>query len=392
MTTCRRPPLRHRTLLAFATGLAVALATAAHADPRSLGHGVSTARADDGARLVFFSAGEPPGSDGGWSHDVFVARWDPATGEQAAPQRFISRDEAQEPVAVAQARDGNILVTFEDGHDARGSVTQRYGVYDAGLKPVLAYPNEVHPGGHSGHAAAVGERFVVFYSDEWVHGGGVDDLGSGYGVYAKVYDTRGREQHAVAVAHERREWWPTIAGGDTRAMLLWQQYVEGSQRARLNVAPLDPVSGELGTVRHVMSDVVYYVYNIAWMPQIRRFLMVATSGEHGAARLLDENGEVTASLDGLPATVREAGIAVAPTGDVAYTPAADGRLIQIRATPDSLQFAGTVRTADGRDVAWRPNGSTGLFTDDGLLDWFTLEDGELVKYRFDPAANETTGR
>src|SRR5690606_15022962 len=98
---------------------------------------------------------------------------------------------------------------------------------------------------------------------------------------------------------------------------------------------------------------------------------------------------VTASLACMPATVREAGIAVAPTATpqpaaVAYTPAADGRLLQLRASGDALTLAGTLPTADGQRADWRPIGSLGLFTDAGQLVWLSLTDAGLVQYLSDP--------
>src|SRR5690606_534615 len=130
-----------------------------------------------------------------------------------------------------QNSEGLIMVTFEDGWEASGSVTQRYGIYDAEMNAVAPYPREVEPGGHSGHVAAIGELFVVFYTDGWVHGGGVDDLGSGWGVYAKVYDGQGNMLHDIDIAHFKREWWPVIAGGPQQALLLWQAFVEDETHA-----------------------------------------------------------------------------------------------------------------------------------------------------------------
>ena len=386
-----RRGLAHRAALGLAVlvTVLVPLVTghAAAPDPRREAHGLATARDADGKTLIFYSAGRRPAPGSSWHHDVVVARWHDGVLEKPTP--FIVREEAQEPVSVAQAANGNILVTFEDGWDANGSVTQRYGVYRDTLEEVAPYPREVKRGGHSGHAAAVGDRFIVVYSDEWIHGGGVDDLGSGFGVYAAVYDAKGEQQHTVALADARREWWPVIAGGGETAMAVWQRFVPGTRQAALVAAPIDPVSGKAGGVVVLHPAVNYYTYHVAWLPAIERFLVVGTAGPRGFARLLDSQGKVQAELDCLPPSVREASIAVAPTADgdrgaVAFTPVQGGGLMAIQASPASLRAAGTLD--DGRREPWPPNGGVGLFTQRGEIDWFYFTGSDLASRRFDPSA------
>lgn len=360
---------------------------AAGPDPRREAHGMATARGADGDTLIFYSAGRRPAPGSSWHHDVVVARWHDGTLQPAEP--FIVREEAQEPVSVAQATNGNIFVTFEDGWDANGSVTQRYGVYRDTLEPVAPYPREVKRGGHSGHVAAVGDRFVVVYSDEWIQGGGVDDLGSGFGVYAALYDAAGEPQHTVALADARREWWPVIAGGDKTALAVWQRFVPGTRQAELVAAPIDPVLGKAAKPVVLHPAVNYYTYHVAWLPAVERFLVIGTAGPRGFARLLDSQGKIQAELDCLPPSVREAQIAVAPmadgdTGAVAFTPVQGGGLMAVQASADSLRAAGTLD--DGRREAWPPNGGLGLFTGRGEIDWFYFSGSDLASRRFDPAA------
>src|SRR5690606_33978908 len=184
--------------------------------------------------------------------------------------------------------------TFEDGWEAPQTVTQRYGVYELDLRPIAPYPREVEPGGHSGHVAAVGDLFGVFYSDGWVDGGGVDDLGSGWGVYVKVYDGDGDLLHDIDIAHLQREWWPVIAGGPRRALLLWQAYIENATHAELKFAVLDPASGEFTVPQSLNDRLQYYTYSVVWAPDVARFVVLASTVDgHGVAYLIDEDGKVT---------------------------------------------------------------------------------------------------
>ncbi len=168
-------------------GKAAKAASAPTGDLRAYQHGIGAVTDAQGVTTVFFSSsGLPPrgaGRDRNWTHDVYIARWTPQKAVLDRPRVFISRPEAQEPVSVAQNDTGRVMVSFEDGWNTPNEVSQRYGVYTSSLKDVKPYPNDVLSGGHSGHVAAVGSRFVVFYSNDWVDGGGVDNLGTGRGVY-----------------------------------------------------------------------------------------------------------------------------------------------------------------------------------------------------------------
>jgi hypothetical protein len=207
-------------------------------DPRRFMHGVGVADAGGRRRWVFFSSSgiAPRGAlrSGNWPHDVYVGEWLPGKPRMLRVHTFISRPEAQEPVSIAQNPRGDIFVTFEDGWNTPQVVSQRYGIYRRDLKPVKPYPNDVESGGHSGHVAAVGERFVVFYSTDWIDGGGVDNLGTGNGVYVKTYDAEGRVLNHVPVAPHRREWWPLVAGSPRRALLVWRSTSPAAPTRRSN--------------------------------------------------------------------------------------------------------------------------------------------------------------
>ncbi|RQS74479.1 hypothetical protein DID96_06395 [Burkholderia sp. Bp8963] len=328
-------------------------------DPRRFMHGVGVADAGNGKRWIFFSSSGivPRGAlaNGNWPHDVYVGEWSPGSAHITHVRTFISRPEAQEPVSIAQNDRGDIFVTFEDGWNAPQEVSQRYGVYRRNLKPVKPYPNDVESGGHSGHVATVGERFVVFYSADWVDGGGVDNLGTGGGVYLKTYDAAGRVLNHVSVAPHSREWWPMIAGSSRNALLVWQKYIKGSTDATLEYAMFDPVTAKLEKLGALNDAIQYYVYSAAYVPAIDRFVVVTTAANgRGAAMLIDQEGRRTATLDCLPATVRESGIGVA--GASAYVPTHDGRLLTLALAPERI----AVRGAQRSPIPWGTTGIVGF--------------------------------
>jgi hypothetical protein len=342
-------------------GAVVAVPAPGQGDERRFMHGIGYASAGGNRNWVFFSSsGLPPrgpNRNGSWPHDVYVGEWSPSSHHVLHAHVFISKPEAQEPVSVAQSASGNIFVSFEDGWNAPNTLSQRYGVYGADLKPIKAYPNDVESGGHSGHVAAVGDRFVVFYSEDWVDGGGVDNLGTGGGVYVKVYSDRGQLLSHLDVAAHVREWWPMIAGSPHRAVLVWQKYIAGEIVAELKCAVLDPVTGKIVRPEHSLDDsrVEYYTYAAAWVPAVGRFVIEATLATgRTSVWLVDEDGHTTARLECLPASVREASIGV--NGNVTYVPTRDGRLMALALTENSIKLRGLQRAP----FAWGNTGAIGM--------------------------------
>lgn len=336
-------------------------------DERSFMHGIGQADAGGGRTWVFFSSsGVPPrgaNRDGNWPHDVYVGQWAPGEPHVSNLRTFIKRPEAQEPVSVAQNSKGTIFITFEDGWNAPRNVSQRYGVYGQNLQPIRPYPRDVESGGHSGHVAAVGEQFVVFYSADWVNGGGVDNLGTGGGVYANVYDGRGRLMRHVNVAAHVREWWPVVAGSPGRALLVWQKYIPDSTIASLQYAVLDPDTGKLTRPEESVDPfrVQYYVYAAAYVSAIDRFVVLATLDTGRAvAFLVDDQGHRTAELGCLPALVRESSIAV--EDNAVYVPTQDGRLMTLALAADHITLRGTQRAP----FAWGNTGVTGIASGDSV--------------------------
>lgn len=351
-------------------------------DSRAFMHGIGAARGADGTTHVFFSSsGLPPqGPDRNrnWTHDIYVADWTPDRPTLGTPRILIRQGEAQEPVSVAQTPDGRIMLTFEDGYNTANSVSQRFALYDPSLQAMQRKPADVWSGGHSGHVAAVGNRFVVFYSDDWVSGGGVDNLGTGKGVYLKTYDNNGKLLRSVDVARNAREWWPLVAGSDSRALLAWQEFVPGETHGRLKTAVYRPGDNTLLGPQVLNERLAYYTYSVAHVPDLDRFLVVGTTARgRGFAYLLNPDGGVAASLACLPASVREAGITV--VGDMAYTPSRDGRLLHLKLSASGVGLQATQPSP----IPWTIEGSLGLVRSPTSLHWVSLTREGLREADFD---------
>jgi len=351
-------------------------------DQRAYMHGIGAATGPGEVTYVFFSSsGLPPrGPDRNrnWTHDIYVAEWKPAQASLGKPRLLIAEQEAQEPVSVAQISAGRIMLTFEDGSNTVNSVSQRYRLYGADLQPQQAKSIDVWSGGHSGHVAAVGETFVVFYSDDWIDGGGVDNLGTGNGVYLKTYGANGQLLRSTDVARDTREWWPLIAGSKELALLVWQAFIPGETHARLKTALYRPADGALIGTQVLNDNLKYYTYGVAYVPALNSFLVVGTSDAgKGFAHLLDAAGKVTASLPCMPATVREAGVTV--VGDMAYTPGQDGRLLHLKLSADAIALRGSQPSP----IPWTYQGSLGLVRSPSVLHWVSLTPAGLRETDFD---------
>lgn len=359
----------------------------ASADPRSYQHGVDFVPGPGGLWwLIWSSSGNPPtGPDthGSWPHDVYVALVNPEK-PTIRPRLFIERPEAQEPASAAATADGNIMITFEDGWNAAHVLAQRYGVYDHTLNPVRPYPEDVFDGGHSGHVAATDDKFVVFYSEEWVDGGGVDDLGSGDDVHVSVYDSSGTYLYAnrLAVGDASRDWWPLVAGSKSVACLVWQRFVPGKTYATLMAAQIDVDSGSLiSPPRAVMEEIAYYTYSVAWLPELERFLLLGAFHEGGGfGILMDASGKVITTERNLPPIVRE-------SQSIIREAAGQTTVVQPVSPSGVAVFdvksarIGHLRTLED-DYRWTFSGSDGIFLGEDEVFVVTLSPEGLVERRY----------
>jgi hypothetical protein len=297
-----------------------------------------------------------------------------AAGNALRPQPLLSAPEAQEPASAATTLDGRIMVTMEDGWNSASTVTQRFGIYDSDLKPIRPYPQVVAEGGHSGHVAAAGNRFIVFYADGWVDGGGADNLGSGKDVLAKGYSSDGRLLWHRSVATGGRDWWPLVASSKRRTLLVWQRFVLGATHSKLMIALLDPASGKLLKKPTRLADgLQYYTYAVTYVPAADRFMITGTgSAGKGFAYLLDDSAKVVASNLDLPPTVREAWPAVNGMSVLQLTAPEGGVLLSLK----NDVIAPIHRYAD--PYQWQGIGSAAELHDDGSATVYALSSTGVV--------------
>jgi len=371
---------------------AAALALAAHADddPRQYQHGANVVELPGQApQLIWSSSGLPPkgpASDGSWTHDIYVMPFDGkiVDGVPQDARVLIAKPEAQEPASAAVNSTGRLMVTMEDGWNARRTIAQRYGVYDAALKPLRGYPQMVEDGGHSGHVAAAGERFVVFYDTDWVQSGGESNRGTGLDVRVKVYDGAGRPLLSTPISLGKRDDWPVLASSPTRSLLVWQRYVPNTVQARLFAAVYDPERGRLVSAPfELLHDVGYYRYQVAWVPAAERFVLAATriNGE-GRAWLIDPDGRRLAQLGCLPPPQRE-GTPVVDGGRLAL-PLGNGGALLLNASAENLKVVGRSASRPLLSEA----GVVGRFTGAQELTLISLDRIGLARHRLNIAEPE----
>lgn len=256
--------------------------------------------------------------DGSWTHDVYRMTLNPNKPKLHSAKRIIKADEAQEPASASCTDDGMMIVTFEDGNDAGDyELAQRYAIYDKRMKAVKKYPATIAMGGHSGHAASTAKNHLVFWSEGWIDGGGVDDLGSGDDLYLTAMDSKGDNAKTidVAVSDKTRDWWPMIAASESRALLVWQRYLDDKDYAQLCTAMYDPASGDLKTMS-VNEKAHYYNYNAVYLKNLHLFAVnVTTVDKDGVLLLINENGQTVRRIDKCKAFVREASPAIKYTDD-----------------------------------------------------------------------------
>lgn len=349
-------------------------------DPRAYQHGINLVPISNGAyQLVWSSSGNPPtGPDGGdWTHDVYYTTIKPdapSVDPAVNAMCLISRYEAQEPASAAIAQDGHIMITMEDGYEAPNEVAQRFGVYGEHFTenpmPYDDINTTVHEGGHSGHVAAVGNRFVVFWSDGWDNSvPGADGIGTGEDVLLDVYDSTGNhlEHKDISVDNDTNAWWPVVAGSSTAACLVWQQYVEGDQYCDLMYAIYDPDSNQyIKANARLETEIQYYTYDVQYIEGIDRFLVYATYYDGGGcAFLLDAVGNMAAQLKTLPAGVREAQPAIKnhDNGALAVYPISSQGLLSLSLKPDAISIHETIQ----HDYVWSSIGCDGVFLDDSTI-------------------------
>ncbi len=372
-------------------------------DLRAYQHGIDFIPVgNDSYRLIWASSGNPPtGSDssGNWTHDIFystINAFNPPEFPQNNAVNIISRDEAQEPASSAITEDGTIMITMEDGYKAPNWVAQRYGVYGSDFtnnpRPYDDVNTSVYEGGHSGHVAAAGNTFVVFWSDDW-HGPddsppgppGADGIGVGRHVLVDTYTSAGThiKSTPVAVGDTSYDWWPVIAASENKACLVWQRYVTGDKYSKLMFAIYNPADNTFTKPVTELQDFTrYYTYDVQYYEGIDRFMIIGTYYNGGGfAHLIDAEGTIIDSLTTLPTGIRESqpAISISAEGVLAVYPTAPNGLISFKLTAQRL----SIHEQISHDYRWEYIGNDAVFIDNNTIYVAALSSVGLRTFRID---------
>jgi hypothetical protein len=320
-------------------------------DHRAWQHGVNLVEVGGRLLMIWASAGNPPRPNlgGDWPHDIYYA-W--VNDGKFEPNVLVSRPEAQEPASAAVNASGTLLVTSEDGN---GGINQHAGLWDSALRVLRKYPFTLRRGGHSGHAAAMGDRFLVTYSEGWVDGGGWLGLGTGEGVYARIVRNDGTVLPEIRIATGHRDGWPLVAGSDRNWLVVWQRYPE----LTLHAALID-ASGKVAVQRQISGGMpLRYAYDVEYSPQIAAYVVAGSSGDGGFISLVSPSGEIIATARGLPPMVSESRIVLGWDGTQltgAY-PVKPRGVAVMRLTAHTITLANVI----DHPYAWDYAGTTGIF-------------------------------
>jgi len=374
---------RPHFLLAIALFLAAFMASAEEPaeDHRAWQHGIDLVRVVDKSGdksgnqwlVVWGSAGNPPHPNLGddWPHDVYFAFLNaPAMQEVTLdePQVLVARPEAQEPPSTAINSAGTILMTTEDGY---GGISQRAGLWDSSLRELRKYPFTIQQGGHSGHVAAMGNKFLVAYGDGWEDGGGFLDRGTGKDIFVRLVEGDGTRHRAVKVASGHRDGWPLVAGSDRNWLVIWQRYPElVLQMALINA------SGGVVVKKDIASGLpLRYAYDVEYSPQLSSFVVAGSSGEGGFIALANLEGNITTTQFDLPPIASESRIVLGrdDTHIIGVYPIRPHGVAVVRLSADAIELVKTIEIP----YEWDYSGTTGAFVAPDRVVFITLSPSGL---------------
>lgn len=342
--------------LVFACATACSTDVELTEDHRAWQHGIDILQVGDQRLVVWGSAGNPPRPNlgGDWTHDIYYA-WLSKDGSLSATEVLVSAPEAQEPPSVAINASGTLMMTSEDGN---GGINQHAGLWNSSLNVLRKYPFEIKRGGHSGHVAAMGEDFLVTYSEGWVDGGGWRGLGTGQNVYARIVEANGKRRQEIKLTQDQernpRDSWPLVAASDRNWLVVWQRYPEMSLQSALVDA-----AGIVARRKIIDGLPLRYAYDVEFAAQIERYVVAGNTGDEGFIALIGLTGEVIKIQRGLPPMVSESRIVLGWNGSQltgAY-PVDPRGVATVRLSPDAIEF---VRLLD-HPHAWDYVGTTGVF-------------------------------
>jgi hypothetical protein len=208
------------------------------------------------------------------------------------------------------------------------------------------------------------DKFLVAYCTGWVEGGGVDNLGTGDDVWAKIVTPAGEvgERIDVSVQDGMRDWWPLVAGSDRNWLVVWQRY-EGDDRdpaCTVHAAIVGP-SGRVQARTEIMAHAKPYYYNVSYVPALGAYAVWGSQKTGGFLVLVDRQGQIVNAKRQLPPTVRESKLVSSPASKpgkavVAY-PVFGGGAAVLEMTRDSIAVVKQVRG----EYRWDYIGTDGYF-------------------------------
>lgn len=323
-------------------------------DLRQYTHGVSIVE-----NSVLWSEKSDEQRKAGWTHDIYKK----VIGEDQV-ETLVSNPEAQEPVSASSTKE-TILITYEDGYDTPNHISQRFKLYDNDWQ--LLEEATLFDGGHSGHAASTHTHHVIFWSNEWINGGGVNELGSGKEVHVSTVSNEGELLHEVKLSQaDDRDSWPLLAASDDNALLVWQRFDAKATKAALHFAVYAPAVNALTVApTELVPDIDFYTYSVSYVQATNQYVVAAQTKEGGMLLLLSKDGELVDQAVA-PTLVKEATPAV--QGDLLVFPQMPGSYFTVRVNDDRLQL----HPSNLLDINWGTTGTAGTFLDPYNLYFATL--------------------
>lgn len=323
-------------------------------DMRRYAHGVSIV-----GDSVLWSEHSGEQRKEGWTHDIYKKEIG-----QSHIDTLVANPEAQEPVSASSTND-TILITYEDGFDSTNNISQRFKVYDYDWQ--LINEGTLLNGGHSGHSASTDSHHVIFWSNGWVNGGGVNELGSGKEVIVSAVSNEGKLLHEIKLSEaDDRDSWPLLAASDDNALLVWQKFNKDASKAALYFAVYDPETNKMtASPTELMPEIEFYMYSVSYVPATDQYVVTAQTNEGGKLLLLSKDGELIDQID-VPTLVREANPAI--QGDTLVFPQMPASYFTVQVSDNRLRL----HPSKSVDMKWGTTGTAGVFTEEHIVYFATL--------------------
>lgn len=356
-----------RNFITFSILFLPALLASAEEDHRAWQHGLEWIKHDGKDFLIWSSWGNPPietpGQD--WEHDIYQSRIDPCT-PIVRPALLLGGPEAQEPPSAALNNRGKVLITWEDGRDG---INQYAAFWDpANQKSGKSFL--IRSGGHSGHAAASRDKFLVAYSEDWIDAdNGFLQRGTGKNLFARIVEANSHVHPEITISRgnpEKREDWPIVAGSEKGWVIVWQRYPE-----RTLYAVIIDRSGAVGRRTRIAQGLrVGYHYDVQYLPALNAYFVLTTNDTGGVAVLMDLDGKIVRRHTGLPPLVSESRFVWTngPSGIIGVYPSIPSGIAVLHVATEKISLQKILPS----DYQWDYIGTTGNFVSASQVLFATL--------------------